>query len=512
MRQSRAIILNAGFSFIRQVVNMLVRLMLLGYVLHRVDEKAYGLFLIAIGLQRFVIHVRDAISRAAVVRLAGTFADGDTETASRVLSSAAVFLMLPAAVLLCGLPFLGRPVAVFFETGPALQEKMAWILALAGLDIALTLPLTPYTSVLEARQRYGLLAIADTGSRLLRAALIVVLFETVEPNVVYVMAATVAGDVAMRVAAVGLARRLAVGMRFGLRYVDWTVLKSLIAYGSYIVYGSILFYGAQQAVRWLLGKLKNVEHVTFVTVADYPTVVMRTIVQTMTVVLVPAASRYQSLGKKAGLQQMLLRGTRYSSVLSMGTMVVLLPAIGPLLGLWLKPGLAWLGPYAFALGATSALTLPHNCAVQVLNGLGDTKRPFFATMTDLGATVVLVAVLVGWLGWGLGGAVLALVAGRVMHWFLPTYFACKDLEVRPGTFAWHAYLQPLLAAAPAFAAGAFAARWLQPGTWGSLVLVWLISGGTFVLFFLPHVTAKEWDLLRGLLRRIASWIRRGGTA
>jgi len=496
MRQSTRVIINSGASFIRQALNMGLRIFLLAFILWRVDSKAFGLYLLAAGLERLVVLMRDAMNKGCLVNVATHLGENDHEKISKVVSSTIMVLVVPAILALIAGALIGGPAARFFEVKEELHSTMAWVFFLAGLDLFLVLPLSPFTSVVEAHQRYGIVAIADTSSRALRAALIVLSFTLLGPNVVFVMAATVIADLVMRVSLMIVAYRLSSGLRIRPRLFDREAVHKLMAFGSFIVYGTLIGMGATEAAKWIIGKFLGVDYVTFLTLAAYSLTVMAVIVQTMTLVLVPVASRYKAQNNKFVLQEMFVRGTRYATLASAAAAAILLPAIGPLLSVWLKPELAWIGPYAMVVGICGAISLPGNCAVQVLNGMGDSRRPFYATLTRGLVIISITFLAVRVFRFGFAGAVIAESAGHLTAWAIRIFLAIRVIGVSRVRFATQAYLQPLLAAVPTFLVGLVLNHYLSPDSWGDLVLIWAILAATFLVFFLPHVSRQEWATVR----------------
>lgn len=502
MRQSKRIILNSAVSIIRQIVNMGLRIFLLAFVLRRVSNDAYGVFLLAMGLQTLLILLRDSINKGCLVKVTHCLEEGDHETINKIVSSAASFLTIPAALTMLIAVVASRPVASFFGVGPELQTAMVWIFALAGLNVLLVLPLSPFTAIIQAHQRYGILSVVDTSSRILRAVLIVVLFYVFGANVVFVMVGTLVGDVAMRVATAFFAYRLTPGLRLGPRFCDRRILWSLLTFGSFIVYSSLAGMGASEASKWIIGRMLSLDFVTFLTVAMYINAMVFPVVQAMTLVLVPVASRFQLQGDHRAMGEMLVRGTRYSTLAGAGIMAAILPVITPLLMLWLKPELGWIGPYAVGVGICSAISIPGNCAQQILNGMGDSKRPFVAALAGGVLTIATLVITVGLLDWGFLGVVAAVCIGMLVRWAGTTFFSLRSIPVNRMKFVRQGYLEPILAAIPAGVFGWFLSNFFPVYTWSGLLGVCSLSFLTYVLCFLPLLTKQERQMVRTVIQRI----------
>lgn len=502
MKQSTRVMLNSAVSLAQRAIEIGLQFFLVAFILRQVRSEAYAVFLLAAGLETLLVLLRDSINKGCLVRVAHCIENGDDETINKVVSSAVGLLVIPAIAVMIGAAVAGRPVASFFGVGPQLQEAMVWIFLLAGLDVLLVLPLAPFTAVVAAHQRYDIVALVSIAARILRAGLIVVLFYAFGANVVFVMVGTVAGNLSYRLAMLFLARSLTPTLRVRLRFCDRRILLSLLAFGSFMVYGSLATVGATEASKWIIGKILSLESVTFLVIATYISAKARLVVQAMTLVLVPAASRFRARKNLRVLAEMLLRGTRYATSVSVGVMAVVLPVITPLLMLWIKPEMGWIGTYAVGIGVCAAIALPGDCAQQIFIGTGDSKRPFFAALAGGVITIATLVTTAGLLDWGFLGAIVAVCAGMLVKWAGQTFFALRSIHVHRMRFFWHAYLQPILAGIPAALLGWFLGRSFPVNTWLGLLGICVLSFITYVLCFLPFLTRQEWQLIRAAVRRL----------
>ena len=499
MKQSTRIIINSAASFGQQGFLMLLQVFLLAFILRRVDSEAYGVVLLTAGLQAMMFLVRDAISVGVVTKVSQACQQGDTDKMNRIVSSS-VFFLLVVGIVACAVVAVAAPaIADFFEVRKDLHQTMIWVIVLSGLDVVLMFPWFPYRAVLEAHQRYGWISINTMLFDLLRAAIIVVTFLVWGGNILFVAGAMVLTDFGRQASMALVAYRVVPGLRVGLHLFDRAVLASLVAFGSYLVYTSVVAVGAGEAVKWLIGRLLTLEFVTFLTIAVFVPSAVRRVVQTMTMVLVPVASRYHA-AEDPLLGELFVRGTRYAAVISLGLAACLLPVAGPLISLWLGADKGWIGPYAMLAGSIAAVTIPQECAQQVLNGMGDSRRPFLAVLAAGLVTVVLLAALVGIAKWAMLGAVLAEALGLVTRWLLMSRFAFRSIGVRARTVAVHAYLQPFAAAFLAAAVGAAANYYWPVQTWLGLATNGSLAGLVFLAAFVPFLSKPEWKMARSAVQ------------
>ncbi len=476
----------------------------MAFILNRVEEEAYGIVLLVGGMQRLMDSLRDAIYKGCLTNVVRGLKDNDFDAISRIVSTAIVFLVIPAGVTMIVAALAGKPMAAFFSLSPELYNDMIWVMLLAGINVLIAMPLSPYTAVLAAHQRFDIMAVVDSAFRVVRAAVIVILFIWVKASVVFVMVGTLVGDIGMRLAMRYFAHRLTPSLRVRVRNFDRKVLWGLLAFGSFLVYATLADIGMIEGAKWLLGKSLSLEFVTFLAIAMYVATMIKRLVQTVTLVLVPVATRYAALSNEELLGETLIRGTRYSAILGMGPTAIVLPVMAPLLVLWLKPELAWLAPYAIVVGICAAPTITSDCARNILDGIGDSRSPFLAILAGAIVTIAGLVLSVGVMNWGLGGAVASICVGKVTVWLMMTFFALRRIRVSRRKYALTAYLQPLSAALPAAGVGVLLVHLVRPDSWPKLIGVCLASGFTFIVALLPSVTTAEW----AMARRGLSWVRR----
>lgn len=494
--------LNAAASFGQQAVNMGLQVFLLAFILRRVSEKEYGLYLIATTVQGMVWLLRDAIGKGNITQVARYRERGDMAMINKVISSSTLLLLAPAVLTMAAVLVLAGTAANFFDLDPGMRQTLVYMMYLAGLDVLLVLPLFSFNGVIQASQRYDILSWVTIVFRLIRAAAIVMLFAWVKADVLFVMLATIISDVGIQIVLMLYCVRLSPGLQILPRHFDRAVAMALVAFGSYIVAASVLNVGSQELSKWIIGKMLDLSLVTALTVAAYLLTIVRTVVQTMTLVLVPVATRYQTLGQETVMREMLVRGTRYSCLASAAATVGFLPVMGPVLSVWLKPELGWVGPFAAVVGLVGVVCTPGDCAQQILNGMGDAKRPCYVTIWAAAVSLASLVLMVGVLGWGFTGAIVSFCIGMVIFWLGMTILAIRSIRVSLRTLAVQAYLHPLLPLAPALAAGYWVSLLAPPLNWGSLSVSWLAGSAAYLVCFLPFVTRQEWDLVRRGLSRL----------
>jgi len=496
MRQSTRMILNSACMYGAKALNMGLQIVLLAFIIRRVDEVAYGVFALAFGLEQVLFILRDAVAKGCVTHVARYWEEKRPEAINQIVSSASAGLLIPGAVTLVVVALAAGPLTRFLDVAPSLRDTAQIVLILAGVNLSFVLPLYPLVSVVEARQRYDLIALVNMVFRLTRAGVIVASFLVFEPNIIFLAIATMLADIGSPAVLGLLAHRLVPSLRLRPRFITRTALFALLAFGSFIIYGSLTRIGAQEASKWIVGKMLGISFVTFLVFATYLMNVLKQASLTMTLVIVPVASQYHARKDEKTLGELLIRSTRYGSLATWPIAAAIAPMMGSVFALWLKPDLAWLGPYGAAVGICGALFLPSNGALQVVLGMGHSKPCFLSAAAGGILGLIVTTITIGLLDWGLTGAVLGTCVWLAVSAIGYTASGLRRIRVSPWRFFREGYLQPILPAIPAGLACGTVRYFWGAGSWLHILSGAAAAGVVYVLCFLPFVTRAEWDLIR----------------
>lgn len=505
MRQSLTAVRNSLFGLASQAIQVGTLLVLLPYVVSKVGEAAYSVFLLAFGIVAFLEMLRAPISRTCDVAMATARETGDTEGANRTMSASVALGFVPGVVGFLILAGGGELLYRFFELPPDLHWETLAVCFLAGLTILLCFPMYPFQGVVLGYQRHDIYYMVMGGTALLRAVLVVALFELGLASVAVLMAVStlvlVLAQVILRSVGYRLHPKLKVRLR-GLRRDDFDML---LGFGSFIFLTRILLMLDREVGKWIAGKMLGPKYITFLWVATMVVLMAYRVVQQVSIVLVPIAARYHARSDERLLQQTLIRGCRYCLLLAAIVLAPVLVQMDVFLRLWMGSDYVWLTPFAIPLGFVVVVTGSSSASAQILQGCGDAKRPFIAMVFALAGGV---ATMIGGLfaGWDFGAIVAGLAVGQAIRWGVLTAQGTSVCRCGPGTVLWQAYLQPLVPVALGTAGVWLIRRWLEPTTWVSFFAVYAIGAVLICLLLLPIMTREEWGLAREVIAKVT---RRG---
>jgi len=170
----RQIFRNVGSSWFALGVNVLVGIFLSPYILHRLGDTAFGLWILIFSLTGYY-GLFDLGIRSSIVRYVARFAaTREQEELDRLVSTAlASYSCIGMLTMLITL-VVAWFVTAIFKIPLEFLTTARWLLLIVGAAVSLGFPFAVFSGILEGLQRFYLLNFTSISATLLRALLIVV--------------------------------------------------------------------------------------------------------------------------------------------------------------------------------------------------------------------------------------------------------------------------------------------------------------------------------------------------
>lgn len=168
------IIKNVGSSWFALGTNILVGIFLSAFILHRLGDAAFGIWVLIFSLTGYY-GIFDFGIRSSIIRYVSKYtATNDVEEVSGLLNTAMFTYtcvgVLSMVITLVGCIYLDR----FFQIPPAFHSTARWLLLIVGSSVAVGFPLGIFGGMLEGLQKFYVLNWTNiTFSSVLRTVLIV---------------------------------------------------------------------------------------------------------------------------------------------------------------------------------------------------------------------------------------------------------------------------------------------------------------------------------------------------
>jgi len=445
------ILRNIFSNWTSYLVTALVGFVLAPVIVHSLGNTGYGLWTLILSMTGY-FGLLDLGIRSSVGRFVTRYlALGDERNVNRIASTAFV-------ILACGgaLAFLGTLAitAFFFDSFRIEPQYVAagrMALLITGLNMSLILPLGVFSAVLIAQERFDIVSGVTISVELTRAAL--VLWSLHQGYGLVALAVIALGLTLGQYSALALfAKALYPPLKVQFGYVDWTACRDLFGFSIYrfiwIVGNQLIFYSDAVVIGIFLGAGAITPFAIASSLINYG----RNVVSLLTDTLYPSAARMDANQDLAGLQRLLILGTRMS-------LLVTLPLCVGLLFLGRHFITLWMGePYADSAVLLMVLTIPQFSSMSqytsalILAGMAKHRAFAYFVLAEGVANLILSIVLVqkmGLIGVAWGTVIPHLISTMV---FVPLY-TLRVLRMRPSTYLVRAYLWPALSALPIVALG-----------------------------------------------------------
>ena len=372
----------------------------------RLGQELLGVWDFAWSLVSYFSLVQAGVASSVNRYVARYRVSGDISGVNRIASSASCVLGV------AGLLALGLTIAVSLLLpqlfGARLGENVLdaqWVVFFLGTSLVIEIAFSAFSGVLTGCHQWGLHNIIRSGWHAATiAGMIVALLQGGSlPSLAVI---TFAGLVLAYTTRVILAHRVCKGLRLRPSLVGWETIRKLLVFGGKTLIPSVSNMLLNQTTNILI--LAYLGPAVLALYARPQSLVrhIHTLVYKMATTLIPTTSSLQSIDDLEGIRILLIKSVRYSFYIVLPMILVLIVFGSPILQFWMGSRYAnGLIPAILAAGYLSTMVqLP---VMHILAGLNAHGRAgmaqFVASLCSVGLTVLAL----GYLGWGLAGAAVA---------------------------------------------------------------------------------------------------------
>lgn len=438
MRQSHLILSNAVIMWITQGLQLVPQVILVPYLIGAIGESGYGVYVLLWSLIVSIDQLGNSLQSGVVKYSAGFLAQGRINEVNKVVSSSFVY-----SIFLAILSFIGISVVAILWNDPTGQ--ITPVLIVVGIMILFMVPLTPFAAIIQSTQRYYVGAVAGTISKYMNLAAIFAWFSLVTPSVKALIIITASTLFLSRLAQVPIAYRLIPGLQNHPRLFEKRSFRLIAAFGAITVLASICLAVNSTGVRWLMDILVSTNFVAQLAIIIMPGMILSQIIGAVSITIMPATSAYEATGNQRMLQELLIRGMRYSVIMALAGFLVASLIMKNVLLLWVGPDYAHLAPYAVILFASEVFMQSSSISHHMLKGMGKLRIVMLVYLFGLVVVPIGLILAVFHLSRNPYVAVTAgLATGHLICGSLNVVFCAKILQVDLRRVFVNVYIQPLM--------------------------------------------------------------------
>ncbi|PYX94858.1 MAG: hypothetical protein DMG71_11270, partial [Acidobacteria bacterium] len=336
---------NIGSSWFGLAVNILVGFFLSPFILHRLGDVAFGLWVLIFSISGYY-GLFDFGIRSSIIRYVSKYtALNKYEELNHLINTSLFSYSCLAALLLLltgvGSLYLNR----LFQIPPSFHETARILFLTVGSALSFGFPLSIFGGILEGLQKFYILNFTQVISTFARALLIIFAL-THGRGLISVAAITVGLPlVASAVYAVIVLRTLP--LYFGRRFIDRNSFRDVFNYGIVtlmILVGARLRYRADALV---IGTFLSAAAITYFTVGarlvDYATDFVTSVAQ----IFSPMSTHFYSTGDFDKLRRIFIVGNRACALVMLPITTILIITGKSVITVWV--GAAYVSSYTILL-------------------------------------------------------------------------------------------------------------------------------------------------------------------
>jgi O-antigen/teichoic acid export membrane protein len=481
------------------LISALIAFLLPAYLVHRLSVVEYGAWVLILNLSAYVGYLDFGVQTAVSKYIAEYDAGGDHHGCGQC-ASAGLFIMSAASLLgvILSLGLAWFVPALFRNMPAALYRDVRISIAFVGISLSISLATSIFPAIFSGLQRYHVPSMVMIVSRSLYAVALCV--AVLLHSSLAVMGATVAA-VNLFAAALRIVtwKSMAGHIRVSWHLVDFGILKRMAEYCFILSVWSV-------AMLFITGlDLTIVGHYAFAQVAYYsiaasPTNFLLVVVGALLGPLLPAASALSVNRTPYEMGRILLRSTRYTTILLLLTALPMLVGGFPMLRLWVGANFAFnsvqLLRVLLLANVVRMACSPYSTMVVA------TAKQRVATMSAITeASVNLVASVLLAMRFGAmgvaAGTLIGAFAGVGMHFGVSMRYT-RNLAISRAELFAKGILRPSVMAVPSVL---LLSRWWLSGApslgW-QLWLVWF--GSTLAIAWTLSLDAGDRTILKDLVQ------------
>jgi O-antigen/teichoic acid export membrane protein len=458
---------NVAGSWFGLGTNMVVGFLLTPYILHRLGNTAFGLWVLMSAFTGYY-GMLDLGLRNAIIRYVARYrATDEIDELAKVVSTGVFAYSCVAAVAAVISLVAAANVQTWFKLSAGDAEMAHTLLLVVGIGTAVGMPISLFAGVLEGLQCFALVGAVQAVGTLVRAGFIVAGLSAGH-GIVFVGGVTVGVNLAT--AAVLMWAALAMHPRKLLRwgYVSRSTFSAMAAFGLVTFWIGIAQVFRFQLDSMVVAACISVPAVTFFAAGGRLVSYTTDVVQAMAQVFTPMSSALHASGSVDGLRRVLILGNRYSAFVAFPISAILLLIGSRFIQAWLGPQYVSSQSVLAILIVPTALYLAQATSPKILYGMARHKTLAVVLFAEGLANLILSVTLAR--RYGINGVAIgtAIPLFCTAAFFLPIHL-CRLLHVRLRDFLLDSFGYPILLTIPvALAVGLLDMR-LPSRSWRELL-------------------------------------------
>jgi len=439
---------NVSATWICLLVHALVSFFLSPFVLHKLGDAAFGVWVLIFSLTGY-FGLLDFGIRSSIVRFVADAAANKNEDQLQRLFATSLYFYSGVAIVVLILTSVGYYfLPQLFKVPVALLTPARILLLLVGVSVALTFPLSVSAGLLEGLQKFARVQVTQCVFTVLRAAAVAVALIR-GGGLLTIGFITSGANLGGYLLLMWMAHSR-IRLTASVDLVEWQTLRKMMGHGAFafiiIIAEKLRFHSDALVIGAFLSATDIVVYAIAARLVEYSTYVIRSMAQIFT----PMASQFHATGERQQLRRVLLAGNRACALIVFPLVTIFVLLGRSIIEVWVGPN--YVSGYAVLvlLIVPRGLYLAQSASTRVLLGTGRHQTLAWVLLLEGGLNVVLSVALLprfGILGVAAGTAVPLACTSLI---FLP-WHASRRLDVPLRAFIDSTFLSPIVFCVPLIA-------------------------------------------------------------
>jgi O-antigen/teichoic acid export membrane protein len=442
---NRSLVLGAATNWAAFAAALAVGFFLAPYLVRALGDARYGVWCVVESILAYFTLFDLGIAACLVRFVAKHHATDERTELNRTVSASLALFALAA----CGALLVGGAVTPL--VAPGLERKLGTpgdvlpFMLLMLVNLALTLPLSVFPTILDGLQRFGAKSAVRLVCLAVRVGGVVWVTETRPGLLPLAVVFTLTNLVEHALAAV-LCFRLLPRLRLSYRLIDRATLRAVRGYSVDAFLAMLAGRITVQTGAIVVGGFLTVAAAAHYALAARLVEMAKNLLRSATTTLTPAVSQREATGDLPGVRRVLLDGTRFVLYLVLPIHLGLLAFGRPFLARWVggEEYAAWCFPATAVLSATLTVGVAQSVAARVLYGMGRLRLFARLALVEAVLNLGLSLALVG--PFGLVGVAVAVAVPNVLFCTFAIAYACRTVQLGARDYLVTGWAKPLGAA------------------------------------------------------------------
>src|SRR5438105_2065829 len=303
-----AVLKNVGSSWSSLGANILVGVFLSPYIVHRLGDEAFGLWVLIFSLTGYY-GLFDLGIRSSIIRYVSKYTATEDYTELNRLVSTAAFTYGGVGLLCLCLTVVGASyVDHVFRVPASFLSTARMLFLMVGTSVAIGFPLGVFGGILEGLQRFYVLNFTGAIQTLLRAILIVIALQ--HGRGLLTVALITVGLPLVGGVVNGIVVMYIIPMQFRYHHVDYNSLRKIAGYSAstfmIMVAGRLRF----KTDAIVIGTFISSAAITYFAIGSRLVDYAGDVVSSLAQIFVPMSSQVEATEDRAALRKMFVAGNR----------------------------------------------------------------------------------------------------------------------------------------------------------------------------------------------------------